>query len=68
MHPFEFHFSQDIYLEWHCWVIWQLYFQLLKEPLYCSLYLYVVAVPIYVFTNSVGGFHFLHALSSLHHL
>ena len=49
--------------KWDCWVIWQLYFQVLKEiSTLFSLAVVLVCIP----TNSVRGFRFLHTLSSIY--
>ena len=47
--------------QWDCWVIRQFYLQFFKEsPLFSK-----VAVLVCIPTNSVGGFPFLHTLSSI---
>ena len=48
--------------QWDCWVIWQFYFQFFKESAVFS----IVAVLVYIPTNSVRGFPFLHTLSSIY--
>ena len=48
--------------QWDCWVIWQFYFQFLKESPHFS----IVAVQVCIPTNSVRGFPFLHTLSSIY--
>ena len=51
----------DIYAqEWDCWIIWYFYFKVFKESLFSTM-----AVPIYIPTNSVEGFTFLHTFSSI---
>ena len=49
--------------QWDCWVIRQFYFQFFKESPHCSP---IVAVLVCIPTNSVGGFPFLHTLSSIY--
>ena len=48
--------------QWDCWVIWQFYFQFLKDSTLFSIVAVLVCIP----TNSVGGFPFLHTLSSIY--
>ena len=49
--------------QWDCWVIWQFYFQFFKE---ISTLFSIAAVLVCIPTNSVGGFPFLHTLSSIY--
>ena len=48
--------------QWYCWVIWQFYFQFFKNSTLFS----IVTVLVYIPTNSVRGFLFLHTLSSIY--
>ena len=41
-------------------------FLFFKESPYCCLYVYVMAVSVYIPTNSVAVFPFLHILSSIY--
>ena len=47
------------------WIMWQLYFSFFKGT---SIQFIVVAVSIYIPTNSVGGFYFFHTLSIICYL
>ena len=50
--------------QWDCWVIWQFCLQLFKESPFTLFS--IVAVLVCIPTNSVGGFPFLHTLSSIY--
>ena len=49
--------------EWCWWIIWYLYFRFFKEM---SILFFIMVAPIYILTNSVGGFSYLHTLSSIY--
>ena len=49
--------------EWDCWVIWQFYFQFFSG---ISTLFSIAAVLVYIPTNSVRGFPFLHTLSNIY--
>ena len=49
--------------QWDCWVIWQFYFQIFEG---ISTLFSIAAVLVYIPTNSVRGFPFLHTLSSIY--
>ena len=51
--------------EWDYWIIWQFYFQVFKGT---SILFSIVATLIYIPTNSVRGFPFLHIHSSICYL
>ena len=51
--------------EWDCWIIGKLYFSFFWGA---SMLFSIMAAPIYIPTNSVGGFPFLHILSSICYL
>ena len=51
--------------EWICWIIWQLKFLVFWGT---SILFSIVAAPVYIPTNSVGEFPFLHTLSSIGYL
>ena len=49
--------------KWDCWIIWQL-LVFLGAP----ILLFIMVAPIYIPTRHVGGFPFLHTLSSICYL
>ena len=56
--PSSMGFSRQEYWRGVPWIIWQLYFQFLKEPLLAS--------PIYIPINCVKGFPSLHSVSNIY--
>ena len=50
--------------EWDCWIIWKLVLVFKGTFIIFS----IIVVPIYIPTSSVGGFLFLHTLSSIYYL
>ena len=64
VHPFRLDFSLSVQ-EWDCWIAWQLCFWFFKAAPYLSPHcLHQFCTP----NNSIGGFFFLHTLSSIYYL